>query len=175
MVDRFRDLAVRREPLRGTAMERAELRGVAPHQPLAQILGEELVIAVGLAVRRQRRHEHALLFEPLEDQPAVLPVAEQVDDVAGEPVEKRRPDHDFLRLVGQGHQHLLGQVARQFRAGAMEALDELAAVDAALQRQRGKLQRDRPTLGALDDAAHIVAPELLAMRAGEQRLGLERR
>ena len=138
-----------------------ELRRIAPREPVAENLGEQLVVPVGAMLRVERHQEKVLLFEPLQHKRAIRSLAKQVDQVAVELLDNCRARHDALDLRRQRGENLLRKVARQLPRWPGESGDEFGTVTALAQGQCGHLQRDRPALGAFDKALRAPRPSAL--------------
>src|SRR3546814_1476323 len=68
---------------------------------------------------------------------------------------QRRSYHDLARLLRQGHQNLFGQVARQVAARSAIFVDDPLGGHAPLDRQRSKLDGDRPAFSAVDQRVDV--------------------
>src|SRR3546814_3805649 len=59
MIDRLGDRSARGEPGRDPPLQRRELRAVGPFEPVAQIFGEQLMIAIFAPFPADRRQERS--------------------------------------------------------------------------------------------------------------------
>jgi hypothetical protein len=104
MVDRLLDVAGLPVPCRGPPVERQEQRWLAVAKLHAQQLGEQVVVAVPLAVVIQRRQEQVAAFQLAEQLAGPLRLEHGVAHRARQPLQDRGPHQkrpDLLRLVGQ--------------------------------------------------------------------------
>ena len=110
VLDGKRPFAVLLVPVARPAVQRLHEIGLLVHQPGAQHVGEEVVIAIPTASVVEGDDEQVLAFQRLEHRLATALTGDRVAQRAGEQVEDRGVQQEGLRPLGLTLQDLLDQI-----------------------------------------------------------------
>ena len=147
--DRLVGQVVALVPLAGALVQQRDLLRLLAEQARPQHVGEQVVVAVPLPPIVQRDDEQVGALQGRDHLAAVVAAGDGVTQRSGEPVENRRLQQEAANRIRLMRQHLLDQIVDEVPVVAGEPGDEAARVLAALQGERGELQRGDPPLGPL--------------------------
>ena len=160
--------AVRGIPLTGRPMEGGSAIGLLRGQAGAERVGEELVVAVPLALTVERDDEQVGAVERLEHRAAVTPAGEGVAQRPGQVAQHRRVEEEAAHRLGLVAQDLLHEVVEDEPVAAGEGIHELRGVLDPPQRQAGELEPGDPPLGARLEGCHLGVVEVEPHHVGEE-------
>ena len=147
--DRFRGEAVRGQPVRGGGVQHRKLIRLGRLQLQLQQVGEQPVVAEPGPGRVQRDHERARLLQLLQNPSSAGATAQQVGELAVDPLENRCTQQQPANLPRLALQHLGQQILGHRPLTAREPGHKPFWVRVPRQRQRRQPQPGRPALGAL--------------------------
>ena len=156
VADRLRRLAVPLEPVARPEVQLVDTVGQFVEQAGTQHLGEEVVIAVPLAMVVERNEKQVRPVQGLERAVAPATAGDRIAEVAGQPREDRRLEQERPHRLRLPMQHLFDQVVDDVPVVAGEPRDERSRVVAPLHRQGGELDRRDPSLRALTECDDII-------------------
>ena len=155
---------MRLEVVGRTLPERDLLGGV---EQRAQVVGEQVVEAVPVALEVERDQEQVHPLGALEQGGTVLAPGQLPAQPGGEPLGDRDPHEEGPELGIEPPEHLGGQVVEDEPLGAGEGVDDAEGRGLVTQRDRGKLEARDPALGALDESSEVLVVELEPGPVGE--------
>jgi hypothetical protein len=137
-----------RPPLSGDDVQLGDPIRPVPAEIGEQVRPQELLDAVGVALRRGGRHERGLAFERGEHASGVLPSRQ----FGGEPARNRFADADhakeLLHVFGQPGENLSDEVVGNRALVAGELRQELVGISGGGQAESGEAQAGCPSAGA---------------------------
>ena len=137
------------EPGERIPVELAAPLGGPPLELGAQQLGEQVVIAVPLAMIVERRQEQVGVLEADQQVGGVAAAGGGVAERAGHPLEDRRLDQEVAHRGLQGIERNLGEVVADVARGSAEAGDGAFAIGLVPQREVRQIEPGGPSLGVL--------------------------
>ena len=152
-------------------MQRREVIGLLRQHMRMEHIGEEVVIAIPVALVIQRDEK---VVAALQDrQPRVAPClpGDGLAQRAAQAVEDGGVEQEAADSGGLAPQHLLHQIVHDVAVIPGERPDEAGGVRAPLHRERGELQAGDPALSALLQCGDIALREREAHRLREKRGG----
>ena len=150
-------------------MQQRDQVRLAPGQLQAQQLGEQVVVAVPVAVVVEGDQEQVGLLQLGQQLGRPLGLQHRVAQRPRQPLQDRGADHEAAQRLGLAGQDLGAQVVDDVAVAGLEAGDERARVGLAPQRQPGQVQPGRPALGPLPQPLGLVGGQLQAHRLLQQR------
>ncbi|WP_200803932.1 hypothetical protein [Pseudonocardia thermophila] len=93
-------------------------------------------------------------------------------EIAAEPVADRRGEQEVEQVLGQGVEHVLGEVVADGVMPPGEAADERAGIVAVAQRQRRELERGDPPVGGRPQLVDRLVVQGERVDAEEELRGL---
>jgi hypothetical protein len=120
--------------------------GLRSRQLVLEKVREERVVAVPLALRVERDQKQVRALELLEDLCGAGAVRDGVAERPAQPSEDRRVEEERAELRGLTGEQLPRQVVDQISVVAGKCVDHAARVGFAAKRQRGQVERGRPSL-----------------------------
>jgi len=140
-----------------------------PRELVAQQAGEQVVVAVPLALGVEREDEQPVALEPLQAGRRPAPAGDVVTQRPAQAIEDRGLEQEVAHLGRLAVEHLVAEVVHDGPVVSGERRYEVVAVGPAGQRQRRELQAGRPALGPRVQAGDIVGLEPERERLVEQR------
>ena len=158
------------EPGRRGAMQADDLLAVIAFQPLAQVSGEQVVVAKPFAVVVEWPQEQVEPFEVFEDRLPAGPATDGGGEPTAQALADRGGQQEIEKIRRQRVEDVLGQVVTDGVVTPGEVADQRRRVRAVAQRQGGQLQCGHPSLGAGPQRVHVVTVEVQtrSARAGRR-------
>ena len=147
VLDRLRDEPGSRE------VARCALVHVTPllvAQLGAQVVGEQVMVAIPAPFPVERDQEQVGAFSPLEDRLGVLAIGQLAAQLGREPLRDRGLQEERAEVLIEPGEHLVREVVEHEPLAAMEGRDRSARVRPALERDGRELQPGDPALRPLD-------------------------
>lgn len=134
-------------PAAGREMAGAGALALRGRELVAQEPGEQVVVAIPLALAVEGDHEHAVALEPLQDLGAPGLATHGLAQRGVHALEDRRAQQEATHLRRLTDEHLACQVVHDVAVVAREGGQKIVAVLAFDQRQGRQLQAADPALG----------------------------
>jgi hypothetical protein len=166
---RVRDQSLLEVPLGRPAVQ---FGGVAPTELQAQEVGEEVVVAVPLALAVERDEEEVRALDAPQHLGRVVAPGDGVAQRRAQPIQDARAQQELPHVRRLPVEHLVGEVVDDVAVVAGEARHGRRGIVASAQSQSGEVQAGGPALGALDQAADVVGAQREALPSVEQVVGL---
>ncbi|MEV8136448.1 hypothetical protein [Microbacterium aurantiacum] len=180
-VDGDRAVALGDEPIGGAPQEDLFCARILRAQAIAQNVADEVMepVPTGRALhgRDEQRlpHERAEELLPAADLVEIAAAAEGLGEGPGQLVDDRQAQQCAAATVGQGGEHLLGEVVDDETVALGEGVGEGIRVGSTpeAQTQTGELDAGRPPLGPLADRPHRADRHGLSSDGIEHAGGLD--
>ena len=162
-------------------MQARKLGRLAAPQPAAQEVGEQMVIAIPVAVVVKRHREDIPLLQALQDRHAVICVfgwgrqrvgQHCIAQIGAHPVEDRGVEQEALDRLRLTPDDLRHQVIHDIAIAAGEGGDEALGVGAALQRESGHLESGHPAFRASLQQRQVLGRKPQAHDLSQKSVGL---
>ena len=160
VLDRLVDRVGLAIPSRRAAVKLGSEPRTGARQLMAQQFGEQVVIAVPLALGIQRDDERVVPLQSSEQPLGVRVSGHRGAQRPRKPLEDRALDHELAQLRRLAVEDLESEVVDDLLVVPGEGVDELPVVLAAPQRQAGELKPGRPPLRPLVQARDLVGLEV---------------
>src|SRR5215204_453617 len=136
-----------------------------------QQLGEEMVVAVPLALLVQGYYEQVGASELAQEPGGTLPARHRVAKGTRHRPQDRGFDQKLPHFLGEASQNLLSQQTDYVTAGAPERLDKGVLVLLVLQGEGGEVDPRRPPFGPLEQNREVVRADVQSHLLVQQALG----
>ena len=140
---------------------------VPPGQLGPQVLGEQVVVAVGRPLIVERDDEQVAAFQFPQHGLGVGAAGHRRAQRDGEFLQQASAQQEGDDIFGLTGEHVLGQEVGDVPAGPGEPVHEFSCVRTAAQRQRGQVHDRWPALRAFDQPGHHLF-RLRYISGGEQ-------
>ena len=155
MLNRLGHQALPMEPARGDSVQARRLVVKPTARPLLQELREQPMVAVPDALPVKVFQEQVPTLKLLQRQPGIVDVAEQVGEIAVDPLHNRRLHQENLQSRFELVEHLLQKVVGQISVAPGQLRQHRKRRHPLRQPAMHAAQGNRPTLGA---PVHLGGP-----------------